>query len=330
MQLKEIMSPTSSGFAGQDSILSVTEALAHKHHSCAIICSEHKPIGILTERDIVKLFGRVARGELDGNSPIADVMTYSPICVTCNVELTQALEMAKQSKLRHLPIVDDQGLLTGVVTMTDMVKAYLASVEKQSVLASENELLHVLSLEDPLTTLPNRRAMEIELKHRDALAQRNGIEYCIALMDIDYFKKFNDYYGHQAGDDALVHVASIIKKCLRSADKAFRYGGEEFLLVMSGTDGVGAVKAAERIRNAIFTSQFEHCKSPFSVLSVSIGVAAHGQEQWERVVELADQALYHSKSEGRNRVELSTYEADFEADSFVTGQQHNRAQFSAH
>ncbi|NKB34990.1 MAG: diguanylate cyclase [Pseudomonadales bacterium] len=302
MKLKEIMSPASVFYSPDDSLLAVAESLAEKHHSCGLICEFDKPMGIITERDIVRLFASQAGGEELTNLPVKEVMTHQPICIESETELSEAMELARSRNLRHLPIVDATQKLIGVVTLTDMVKAYLETIEKNKTLEDENHKLHVLSIEDPLTGLPNRRAMEIDVRHAAAVSQRRSEPYSIAMVDLDYFKKFNDHYGHQAGDDALIHVAHALRNSKRESDKLFRYGGEEFLLLMPFTQIEGAVIAARRLSKAVSSTRYDHSESPFGFLTVSIGVACNNNEYWEAVVEQADSALYDAKEKGRNTV----------------------------
>lgn len=273
MKLKEIMSPASVFYSPDDSVIKVASSLAEKHHSCGLICENDKPMGIITERDIVRLFASQAGGEELANLPVQSVMTHQPICIDGDTDLAEALELAKSRNLRHLPIVDHTEKLVGIVTLTDMVKAYIASIEQNKNLEVENQKLHVLSIEDPLTGLPNRRAMEIDIRHAAAIAQRRSEPYAIALIDLDYFKKYNDHYGHQAGDDALIHVAHTLRDAKRESDKLFRYGGEEFLLLMPHTQLPGAAVAARRLSKNISDTRYDHSESPFGYLTISIGVA---------------------------------------------------------
>jgi len=192
-----------------------------------------------------------------------------------------------------------------VITQTDLVKAHVASFEATDLLKAQNKKLHILSVEDPLTGLPNRRAMEIDLKHAAAVAQRQSSPYSVALIDIDFFKPFNDNYGHRAGDEAIVHIANLLRSNLRASDKIFRYGGEEFLFLMPLTPLEGAAIATQRICDKISAFNFPHEFSELGFLSVSIGVASSYTTDWERAIEVADLALYDAKDAGRNRICLT-------------------------
>jgi diguanylate cyclase (GGDEF)-like protein len=282
--------------------MSVLSTIAAKHYSCALICDYEKPTGILTERDIVRI---AARGGINGTVTVGELMTKDPICVSADTELLEALDLCKSRSLRHLPIVDKTQRLIGVITQTDLVKAHMASFEAADLLKEQNRKLHILSVEDPLTGLPNRRAMEIDLKHAAAVAQRQSSPYSVALIDIDAFKPFNDHYGHQAGDEALIEIAKLLRTNLRASDKIFRYGGEEFLFLMPLTSLEGAAIATQRICDKIAARKYPHAAYDLGYLTVSIGAACSYTTDWERAIEDADAALYDAKDAGRNQTCLA-------------------------
>ena len=166
------------------------------------------------------------------------------------------------------------------------------------------ENLKLLSLEDPLTGVGNRRAMEVELRHSQAQSERLENAYAIALLDIDAFKKFNDYYGHQAGDEALKTVTKCAKSALRDSDRFFRYGGEEFLILMPGTTDEEALICAERVRSEIESMAIKNHDTDRGILTVSMGVISTVAGDWQLMLNQADKALYRAKSQGRNAVVL--------------------------
>ncbi|CAN5438242.1 hypothetical protein BH11PSE11_BH11PSE11_23080 [soil metagenome] len=157
---------------------------------------------------------------------------------------------------------------------------------------------------DQLTGLFNFRAFEKQLAKRLIESQRksgkNGLS--IVLIDIDHFKKFNDTYGHSAGNDVLVGVAHEIGKVIRQTDMACRYGGEEFVVILPKCDLEGAVFLAERIRTAIEASLFQTVMGPLSV-TVSVGCTVHQDDDTPQTLfQRADKALYSAKNQGRNKV----------------------------
>ncbi|MFT6093182.1 MAG: diguanylate cyclase (GGDEF)-like protein [Pseudohongiellaceae bacterium] len=297
--LSKLMSVVTIRHDASESLLSVIQTISEKHYSCALICEYDKPTGIITERDIVRLF---AKNGLKEGVTAGDVMSRDPVCVNGNTTILEALDLCESRNLRHLPVIDNTHRLIGVVTQTDLVKAHVANYQKSDSLKDQNRKLHMLSIEDPLTGLPNRRAMEIDIKHAAAVSKRQSQPYSIALIDIDYFKRYNDGYGHQAGDEALIFIANKLRKNLRSSDKIFRYGGEEFLFLMPMTSLEGAQIATQRICDTIALEKYPHATSDLGFLSVSIGLASSFSGNWELAVEQADSALYDAKADGRNRI----------------------------
>ena len=160
------------------------------------------------------------------------------------------------------------------------------------------------ALKDPLTGVNNRAAMEITVTREIDLAKRHGTPLSLIAMDIDRFKSVNDNYGHLAGDSIIKAVADTVNTCIRSSDILFRYGGEEFAIVLSNTGPDGAILLAERIRKAIAKKQYEFEKSAIDV-TVSQGVACLDQKDEIKTLFMkADTALYKAKAGGRNCVKF--------------------------
>jgi two-component system cell cycle response regulator len=159
---------------------------------------------------------------------------------------------------------------------------------------------------DPLTQLGNRLRLREDLHALHARAQRHAQPYSIAMCDLDHFKIYNDTYGHPQGDTALQQVAAILAADLRSGDTAYRYGGEEFVVLLPAEPLPGAVKATERLRAAVEALGIPHRgNNPPGILTISAGVAAyipHTDIDANGIIEQADQALYTPKQHGRNRV----------------------------
>ncbi|MFP5257397.1 MAG: diguanylate cyclase [Acidobacteriota bacterium] len=167
-----------------------------------------------------------------------------------------------------------------------------------------NRNLKRLSRTDSLTGLPNRRHGEEALQ--DALVRhvRYGQGFAVAMADIDFFKKINDQFGHEAGDDLLRSVARIMEGGVRQCDLVARWGGEEFLLLLPGTDLTGAGRLLERIRTDIAATPLR-CGATRAAVTATIGAAVAGRgDTVEGVVRRADAAMYQGKEQGRNRVVL--------------------------
>lgn len=161
-----------------------------------------------------------------------------------------------------------------------------------------------LAEKDPLTGLNNRLSLDHVAERHMLRAAEKGTALSVMLLDIDHFKPLNDEYGHQAGDRALCEIARRIDQVIRDTDVAFRFGGEEFLVLLPGARQAQAEFVAERLREAIDARPFVtdgesiHLTASFGVVACRIG-----QEPWEDCVRRADQALYRAKDRGRNRVE---------------------------
>jgi diguanylate cyclase (GGDEF)-like protein len=172
-------------------------------------------------------------------------------------------------------------------------------------LESRNVALKTLAEKDGLTGLANRRLFEETLARELARARRAGTPFALILGDVDFFKKYNDRYGHVAGDDCLRQVAAAIALgARRPGDLAARYGGEEFALILPDTGLDGAMAVAEKVRAAVAELGLEHAGGPAGKVSLSLGVvsglaATEPDSAW---VEAADAMLYEAKAGGRNRV----------------------------
>ena len=157
---------------------------------------------------------------------------------------------------------------------------------------------------DPLTGVFNRRAFLTLLDKGLSRAQRTQAPLAVLVVDLDHFKKINDTWGHQCGDDALRHFVQLAQQCLRREDVMGRQGGEEFAIFLPSTDGTAAAKVAERLRAQVQAQPLEIDRRSMR-LAVSIGVTlSTGDESAEAVMQRADEAMYLAKKRGRNRVEV--------------------------
>ena len=198
-----------------------------------------------------------------------------------------------------------------VGTAVFVLLALAASTLLGRVIEVSNRRAYALELElhrdartDSLTGLDNRRAMlergRVELKR----ALRSGVPVSVILCDLDHFKNINDKYGHEAGDAALIRTAMVLRRALRESDALGRWGGEEFMAILPGTDTQGAAEVAERMRMSIAVTTFDGLSEG---TTISLGVASSdltsdpGME-WDLLIKEADQRLYRAKNEGRNRV----------------------------
>lgn len=200
------------------------------------------------------------------------------------------------------------------VALLQTCALYLSVRIHQAQIESQTARLENMASTDSLTGVPNRRSFSERFasEWRRAIRRQSGI--ALLLIDIDFFKPFNDTYGHVAGDAALQQVAGALSSCLaRSEDFFARYGGEEFVAILPGTDLAGAVNVAESMRRAVIDLGIAHSGSVLGQLTISAGVAfkvpARGVAA-ESLLEAADAALYDAKRTGRNRIVAENYRSD--------------------
>jgi diguanylate cyclase (GGDEF)-like protein len=232
----------------------------------------------------------------------------------CAVTVVAYVVAATSFELAPVVALHSYMLLAGGVAGCIFAVWHLEKLSRQSFL--EGHLIAELAQRDPLTGTKNRRVFDehLELLWQQAVVNERSL--AILLVDIDHFKAYNDFYGHQAGDHALRQVAQTIQKSVRRPlDILTRYGGEEFAALLYDADGEQAREIAERIRVTVGELNIEHRASgPFSRVTISIGVAAivpTAERSPRGAVQLADQALYAAKVQGRNRVEfMDTREHD--------------------
>ena len=163
--------------------------------------------------------------------------------------------------------------------------------------------LEKLAITDGLTRLYNLRHFYKQLEIEIDRCNRYGHSLALLLLDIDHFKKCNDTYGHLEGDKVLVRLGQIIKVCLRTMDSAYRYGGEEFTIILPETTGKEANNVAERISASVESERFSTKTGEDFSITISIGVTEYfKEEQLSTFIHRADQAMYKSKAKGRNRI----------------------------
>ncbi|MEM0911613.1 MAG: GGDEF domain-containing protein [Pseudomonadota bacterium] len=213
------------------------------------------------------------------------------------IKLSAQVESAVDNKHARIQV-------SGQDEITALAKAfssYLRTVQEQ-----EDKLLE-MTLTDPLTGIPNRRAFENHIQDAISIARRNEWPMTIMFLDVDFFKDYNDHYGHSDGDACLKLVANQLNEIVsRNTDFCARYGGEEFVCILPNTSADGAKTKAEELRKAIETLAIPHSASKIAdVITISIGVATFPfklDSNWRKdvIVEQADKALYQAKAAGRN------------------------------
>ncbi|WP_427977613.1 GGDEF domain-containing response regulator [Agarivorans sp.] len=220
--------------------------------------------------------------------------------------------------LRHIPVIfitsrnDDETQIQcwnagcvdfinkpiNFVTLEHRVKTHIS-------LKLKTEFLISMSMRDGLTGIANRPALDKDYIWIAGYCQRKHSSMAVLMVDLDYFKKYNDAYGHLAGDDVLIAVARVLTQALqRASDKVYRYGGEEFVLLLADTDELGCQSVVNNINQLLSDLSITHASSPFRRVTCSIGGIVYPEgaitTELRRSLSLADEALYEAKAKGRN------------------------------
>jgi len=200
--------------------------------------------------------------------------------------------------------------MTYILRVQDFIKHQTTEKQKEE-LISANNLLYTISNNDPLTGIPNRRCFDKLLRQEWNRAFREQTSLALLMIDIDFFKDYNDLFGHQAGDHCLKLVAEALKKSLmRPGDMVARYGGEEFAVILPNTDLAGACQTANNLCACIRELQCVHPSSPTHFLTISIGLTTlypNPNLSLDEMINRADRALYEAKKAGRNQYVVSAF-----------------------
>ncbi|EOB6643282.1 diguanylate cyclase [Vibrio fluvialis] len=254
------------------------------------VCREHKPDLILMD---------VLMPDINGWET-CKILKRDPDIATIPVIFVTALtDQDDENACWDAGAVDFLQKPINANTLKHRVRAHLT-------LKHQSDLLRSLAYVDGLTGISSRRHFDQYMEAQMGHAFRKQESLGVLLIDIDFFKQYNDRYGHIAGDDCLRQVAQSLKQsCLRSADMVARYGGEEFVLVLPDTNERGLERIAQRIKQQLEQEAIAHIGSPTSLLTVSAGGAVYlpGElpDGAEAMLILADTMLYKAKAEGRNR-----------------------------
>ncbi|MBS1170542.1 MAG: diguanylate cyclase [Burkholderiaceae bacterium] len=208
-----------------------------------------------------------------------------------------------QQAIQVIPITAPGMPTHCLIQITDVSLA----VNREAILRQQAIELRSKMHSDGLTGIPNRRRFDEHAEESYRLAARNGQPISLIMIDIDFFKQYNDHYGHLQGDQCLIEVATALSRAIkRPMDLVARYGGEEFVVVLPDTDGEGAMKIATDMRSNIEQLGIEHAQSAVSNhATISIGIATHTPTRdagkLHDLISQADEALYEAKHSGRNR-----------------------------
>ncbi|QOY51468.1 diguanylate cyclase [Candidatus Sulfurimonas baltica] len=276
-----------------------------------IVVEDSRPLGILTTKDVMKLIKDSKKLDL----PISTYMSSPVNTINKSASIKEALDFIKQMHYKRVVVVDDEGLLVGIVSQKELIsltysrwamlmKEYHEELtEINSMLENKNREYAEMASTDSLTGLYNRHKFsELFLSSYASMTQREN-DMSLIILDIDYFKKINDNFGHNAGDKVLIQVSHSLLKTLRNLDIICRWGGEEFVILLPTASLEKGVYLAEKLR--IYIQELD--LGVIGKISASFGVSQVIEgDSMESVVERADKALYLAKSSGRNCVKTES------------------------
>jgi len=272
-----------------------------------VIVENFKPIGILTTKDVINL----VKYEKDFNAPVSQYMTTPIETIQKDSTIKKALEFINNKQYKRVVVVDNNGELAGIITQKELIsltysKWVIIMQEHQEELNELNNLLKNKNIEyekmastDSLTGLYTRYTFsKLFINAYSAMAQRDN-EMTLIMLDIDYFKKINDTYGHNNGDKVLIQISVSVLKILRNIDIICRWGGDKFVALLPTANIINATKIAQKIRKYIEKLEIDEVGK----VSVSFGVAqVRIGDNVEKVIGRADEALFLAKDSGKNCV----------------------------
>jgi diguanylate cyclase (GGDEF)-like protein len=299
-----------------------------------VLVADDDPGSLLVAKAAVESYGHHCLAAADGDEAWALYLEHQPDVVVTDwmmpgmdgLALCRAIRARETELYTYIVLLTSQGsrddVLAGLEAGADdyvtkpldpfvMHARLLVALRVTTLhtdLAHYRKVLSQQARTDPLTGLHNRLKLSEDLEQLHARSHRYAEGYCLAMCDVDNFKSYNDIYGHQAGDLALRAVAAALVSQARKTDGVYRFGGEEFLLVLPNQTQAGAGAFMERALDTVRDLEIAHSGDPMGQLTLSAGISAFTAEHpvdAEQLLGEADAALYAAKAAGRNRVELA-------------------------
>ena len=260
------------------SILDIASMFLEEHVNSFIITKDDKPFYIITQTDLIYLFFKGYE-----NKTLKEVIKECPKelkTIHIDEDIYKAYKVMRGTKIEHLVVVDDEGKVAGELRNQDLIMKFVE-----------------FSLKDEMTGLNNKRFFET-IKHR---YNGSNTKIGIIFIDIDNFKYFNDKFGHEIGDKVIKIVANKIKSSIREMDFGFRYGGDEFVVMIFNQERDIVLKVANRIFDKISSINDD----VFGKIGISVGVAVYPDDDrdLDKVIKLADEQLYIAKEKGKGKIE---------------------------
>ncbi len=260
-------------------------------------CRERLPDAVLLDVEMPGLDGYQVLTALKADPDLADVPVVFLTGRTETADIVEGLRLGAHDYLKK-PFETSE--LIARVSAAVRVKAL------QDELRTRNDELDAVSRTDALTGLANRRHIQERLHELSSFARRHKQSLGVVMLDIDHFKEVNDTVGHAGGDAVLCEFSRRVQSVLRDEDTVGRWGGEEFLVLLPGTDAAGALRLGERVCASVASKPFPLPDETTLAVTVSAGCAVDDGQNSEELVRRADDALYEAKESGRNRAVAAT------------------------
>jgi len=270
--------PFSINYDENYTILEIASLFLKTNNESVVIVNDKKPIYIITNSDLIYYFLNKVQ-----DLSIQEIMEKYPkklITIHHDNDVYEAYKKMRAFSIEHLIVVDDNENLIGEVYHQDLVMKFVE-----------------FALKDELTGLNNSRFLETMIQRYNGIDVKIGVIF----IDIDDFKHFNDKFGHEVGDKVIKFVANKIQESIREVDFGFRYGGDEFVVMVFSQPKEIVLKIANRIFDKITNSEFKE----YGFVKVSIGVAMYPDDNRDlkKVIKLADEELYIAKNSGKGKIE---------------------------
>jgi diguanylate cyclase (GGDEF)-like protein len=297
----------------EDQTLELLDNMVSGSFDNVIVVEDKKPIGILTTKDVMELI----KNRSDLSLSVSNYMSEPVDCISKTATIKEALNFIKKKNYKRVVVVNAEGELAGIIAQKELIsltysrwailmKEYQSELsEINHMLENKNKEYEVMASTDSLTGLYNRHKFsELYLSSYTSMIQRDA-RMSLIIVDIDFFKKVNDTYGHNVGDKVLIQVAHSLIRTLRNIDIVCRWGGEEFVILLPTASLDNARLLAEKLKNNMHHLDIDK----IDAISASFGVAEVQEgDEMQDVVERADKALYLAKDSGRDcvKTELDT------------------------
>lgn len=317
IRIGDVMSSKVVSLSPRDFVFEAAKKINTMDVGSIVITDGGRIVGILSERDIVNKV--IARKLNPSKVRIATVMTKKLITARKSDLLTKALRMMHKNHIRHLPVVEKNDKVLGIVSIRDLFVNYEELIK--NLVEERTKALNTLSRKferysniDSLTGLYNYRFFNNYLDTEIARSSRKGHDFSLVFIDIDNFKQYNDTYGHAKGNQLLKEIGDLLRPSepgrklsftSRKSDVAIRLGGDEFVLILPETNKQGSLICAERLRSAVqrdLAARLNLKKHHKVTISMGISCFPTDADNKKDIIEKADQALYQAKRLGRNRV----------------------------